>query len=412
MSHHKFTSNQEVIEYLENNELPHLDSTHSQHHKLMVATYKAIGFDANRWWVLTPSSWCCPSCSRSKSEIVRLNKHNYLEGHIHEHHDHIHHLVKSQFTKTSEQLNSQLATENSTHFIDKIFHAFSAFPETLICKDCNLIDAEAKKLIKAPTFFSFSPSEISSFIISRPNLAHKLDDKKLHETWSKAEKTYNQRLEIINLITEIAAKNEQWYQFNKDTSKRYEASSNYALNAYGLTDLNPVAPETLLYDPVKYDQSNFSSWRLKISNRYNKPPTGGEINNVIAMTSKRHWQFVNDDWVCPICNRSKISCVRKSNKQEKWHFTISTSKLFFDLTSNKPSIKLTVCNDCNTTATNIGTEAVKRAFRKLESPSRLLTASELKKSVIPREHNEHKIDNQYVDSLISVLIDRIHLIPE
>lgn len=82
---------------ISNIDLNGIDSEYTFSTRNLVAHFKAQGAHLNKWWVMTPVDWICPCCKRRKSEIVRLNKHNYLTCQLHEHHDHMKEVVKSIF---------------------------------------------------------------------------------------------------------------------------------------------------------------------------------------------------------------------------------------------------------------------------------------------------------------------------
>jgi hypothetical protein len=62
---------------------------------------------------------------------------------------------------------------------------FVRFADILICGDCNVVEGDAKKKAGTPVDFSFTPFEISTFIIVEPNRGHLLDLDKLKETYDK-----------------------------------------------------------------------------------------------------------------------------------------------------------------------------------------------------------------------------------
>ena len=106
-------------------------------------------------WNQLNESWICPSCKRTKFQILRwskryTNKSNngvYLSSYmgfiapLHKHHDHSEH---------------------------------KRFNEIIICDQCNSADGIAKKYLKIQSQFSFSPREISQFIIATPHNKHKI----------------------------------------------------------------------------------------------------------------------------------------------------------------------------------------------------------------------------------------------
>ncbi len=122
--------------------------------------------------------WCCPSCHRSKAEQARLDKNGNLMCALHWHHDHMVHAAQDR-----------LPMPRDLHWIDRqgyesLVSTFHRFPDTLVCNDCNVVEGDAKKKVGAPAAFSFSPFEISTFIIVTNNRPHTLDVPKACTTWN------------------------------------------------------------------------------------------------------------------------------------------------------------------------------------------------------------------------------------
>jgi len=107
-----------------------------------------LSYDGHcRWlWQSLPEDWRCPSCRRRKREILQWRKRigsnsfGWKAG-LHLHHDHA-------------------ADERGKG---------GRFPAAIICSACNFADVRAKKVCGAPEWFSFSPSELRSFISAKPN---------------------------------------------------------------------------------------------------------------------------------------------------------------------------------------------------------------------------------------------------
>lgn len=102
-----------------------------------------------------PHDWVCPCCYRDKRQMARLDKNGNLLCSIHEHHDHYCERFDVDVRKMSPgDFNFSRAVQDS----------LIRFPNTLICNDCNVAEPAAKKIVGAPSFFSFSPFEIAYFI--------------------------------------------------------------------------------------------------------------------------------------------------------------------------------------------------------------------------------------------------------
>lgn len=399
-----FHSEDELVSFLKEKDLQGLDSEYSILCSELIEKYSAKGMDLNRWWVFTPTNWECPSCGRLKSEIVRLNKHGYLSGHLHEHHDHMSDFVNDEFTRISQNRSLVIADLKAERFVKRTAFAFSAYDNTIICSDCNSADAKAKKITKSPKEFSFSPDEIRKFIIIAPNQEHKINESVAMKVWEESKETFTIRCNFVKQIAELAASNTHWYQTSENTARQVERAAEYYMDYYGLKDINHVNPEGLLYKSNKFSGEK-DSWRRNQKVRENKPPTKGEIQHLINLDNGL-WEKTPDSWACPICMRSKLECVRKSNAGQ-WKFLLCTSKVFYSHESQDHCQYQKVCNDCNTTATHIGSEAESIANIKLSFSSASITPQELGKVIISTPHSKHMVNNDAVDNLMVVLADRI-----
>jgi hypothetical protein len=102
-------------------------------------------------WRSLPSDWLCPSCKRTRYQLLTWTKAltpstrrlrgevNWLAA-IHGHHDHGSHGGRQR-----------------------------RFPFTLICQECNATDGKAKRMLGLPPDFSFSPEELGMFVVGRPH---------------------------------------------------------------------------------------------------------------------------------------------------------------------------------------------------------------------------------------------------
>ncbi len=145
----------------------------------LVKKHGAIGLGAISGFFEVDENWCCPSCHRNKHEIARIDKNGNLLCQMVPHHDHL-----------IDMTDKRVPTGEGLEWHDRlpafsVRENFRRFPETLICTDCNVVEGDAKKKIAAPKDFSFTPFEISTFIIVEPNRSHLIDLSKLEETYEK-----------------------------------------------------------------------------------------------------------------------------------------------------------------------------------------------------------------------------------
>jgi hypothetical protein len=134
------------------------------------------GAHCHKLWKQLDDFWTCPACARSKYQIMRWTKRfiNHYDGTktsyfgwmagLHGHHDHGTH--KNGYT------------------------APARFEATIICDQCNSSDGIAKRNLDLPKDFSFSPSEISAFVASRPHGRHKLDLNRARELYEHLQRVW------------------------------------------------------------------------------------------------------------------------------------------------------------------------------------------------------------------------------
>jgi len=393
---------EELFQYLEENDLYGLDSEYSPHTRELKNKFNATGVHFNKWWVMTSIHWSCPVCTRSKPEIVRLNKHNDLSGQLHEHHDHMKDLIQKRFQEISAAKEKVVADNLAEKFAIRLSFAFAAYDNTVICSDCNAADAEAKKLIGSHKHFSFAPSDIAEFIIVNDNAEHTINEEKAKEIWAQQEAIFNLRMGFLDEIASIAANNTHWYKPSTITAKQTERIAAIHLNNHGLRELNKGWPESLLYETNKYD-GNLSAWRCKPSPRNIGAPSSGEIEHMIKLKGK-HWIKHDDSWKCPSCERLKVNCIQKS-KKGAWFFT-TVHKSFLEISNINWCENIYICSECDKVVTLIKKE-VDIQEELAHSSHWFLKIDELKQIVISSAHSSHKINNSYFEELLPTLKRRM-----
>lgn len=138
--------------------------------------------------------WICPGCGRTKSEIARLNKHGDFYCALHFHHDHI-----------SEQVCEVLGVNWYTapeDFKDRL-DQHPRFTYLEVCMDCNRVDAQAKRILKAPRHFSFSAKEIRQFVIVAPRVSHQIDVDKARRVFAPALLEFNDLVENVSEVIRL-----------------------------------------------------------------------------------------------------------------------------------------------------------------------------------------------------------------
>lgn len=381
----------------------YLDGVMSPTTKTLVDKFNCTGVDMDRLWAFTPPAWICPACQRPKSQIARRNKNGDLMCRLVEHHDHMKDHLLREFEKISAGLERVLANEAAEKFAKRSAPMVSAYDNTVICNDCNNVDAVAKGLIGAHPSFSFSPSEILAFVIASPNAEHSVNQEIAARIWNENRETFNLRMKIVTRIAHIAATNEHWYQstpyqlhpdYIEDTAKSMASSKDAGR-----------ALRALCGPPRRQAKKAPKEWRAKGNNYRVRTPTAGQIEHVAKVTSYKRWQMVSDSWQCPSCNRSKEQIVRPTN-QSTWALPI-TSKSYRDTSAKYGYSTLFVCDDCGSAAVNLVKEAEAIAGTEVHAYSRQIEVEELAKVILPRPHAAHRIDDREADSLVDTIATRL-----
>lgn len=398
----KFKTKEELYEYLRSNDLVGLDSEYSFSTQKLKKTFNAKDIHINKWWVRTDPSWVCSVCKRKKSQIVKINKHGDLSGQLHEHHDHMAEFLKIEFDKISSKREIRIADNDAERFISRISFGLAAYENTLVCSDCNKADSDAKKIVKADKYFSFSPKDIATFIIVKDNSEHIINEEKALECYLSQKSVYKRRLELAAYIASIAADNEHWYEESRiNNIECIYSNSDRMMYKYGLTDIF-VPSEELLFKPKRY-KSDLSQWRERNQLSYDKP-TQGDIEHM-ANTRGEKWNKLEDSWVCPICNRTKKSCMMKT-KKGIWSFN-SVGKSFFDSSVTNWCTTKTICDSCHRVYTLLQKEVDINSVLSYTHHN-IISEKELKQSISKvYEYNNHDINNTYVNSILVDLFARI-----
>lgn len=397
------TGAEKFFEKVANGDIP-LDGAMSPLTRELVKKFQADGVDMTIGWVCTARNWICPSCDRAKSEIVRLNSKKQLMCRLVEHHDHMKDLVEKAFKRACRYQVVLQADLQAKRFAERASSMVSAYDNTLICDDCNVADAIAKKAANSNVNFSYSPQEIRKFVLPRANLPHEIDVKVAEEIWLENEKTFAIRLKIIDDIAEIAATDTHWYQelpIYQRAEYVFGSAESIATRHGGIQYLEQLAGKknALISEDV-------SSWRFKIQSKQNSRPSTKDIEYVAKVISSQDWNSVAEDWKCPTCKRTKLQTIRKSKKD--WIFLLA-ERNFYESTSRNKSKRERVCSECAAIAMNIGSEASRIAGLKYDQNyAKYIQLSELEKIIRPQPYGRHNLSNELVDSLMEEIVERVH----
>lgn len=114
------------------------------------------GAHTHRLWAEVGPNWICPACFRNKFQILRWT---------------------TRFPRSPNAFQDWMAPlhKHHDHSVELCSSGNPRFPQTVICDQCNAADGAAKRKLKLPKNFSFSPAEISSFVISTPHDKHTIN---------------------------------------------------------------------------------------------------------------------------------------------------------------------------------------------------------------------------------------------
>jgi hypothetical protein len=156
------------------------------------ADLNAVGFGKICNFFEVEPRWRCPCCFRAKEEFARLDKSENLLCRLVFHHDHFENCVRDMMDARRR--------ESEWHAVCAIENSFIRFAPTLVCEDCNLAEAEAKRIVGAPKDFSFAPHEIASFITVTNNRPHEVCASRAREVFAAAEqamRVIGKRLRVV-----------------------------------------------------------------------------------------------------------------------------------------------------------------------------------------------------------------------
>jgi rubredoxin len=386
---------QELSKRAARDPLPDLDGEAAPETQAIARAIGATVLALNRWWVLTPRSWICPSCKRGKAEIARINRHGEMMGEMHAHHDHIGDLILRRFHEVSAVRGEVVADDAAQSFVSRAAPLVSAYDETVICADCNGADGKAKRLVPTHPDFSFSPREIGQFVISAPNREHDIDVDRARTIWRDRIPIFEARLRIIEQIVEMGSSNEHWFQpsDNWDRPDGIYLTAQVALNRAGYNMAGNVTAYTDGARSVRKPVRDLSAWRKRRPGR-TKVPTPGQIDHVAKVTHFAAWNRVPDKWTCPGCGRNKPA-IAKPSAQFPWAIEIQETYFYDELMGRR---KVVCCGDCNHACLALAKEAgLHRSSVSIE---------DVRDIVVPTPHAQHSFQD---DTIVGPVIDRIRL---
>ncbi|MFG1307276.1 hypothetical protein V5F34_24440 [Xanthobacter autotrophicus] len=388
-------------------EVAHMrDGRWSTQTKALQERFGTIKVDLNSGWASTWRLWSCPCCRREKSQIARMSPGGVLLCRLEFHHDHIGDLAKRIFRERNPRSEERDTNIQVSRAKDAVMPLVERFEPTLICIDCNLAEGRAKLELASEidANFTFTPSEIASFITVADNRTHEIDVDRARAAWLSARTEFADRIDFATRMAQRIAGGRH----------RREVAPGQRL-------LGPIQDRDIIYRlftaavPPGYQHrlgmriearsvSNDSAGQSPKPKRKAivRPPTDSEFAAVEAAQGEtKTWVQAGPDWLCPCCNRSKREICRKSNRG-RWTARIhrvvdyvpedveeSLARRCFDATSQiiiGSRQTALICQDCR----NVSAELQRRRAGLSEQSLMLDDLRELVGGATP--HAQHEID--------------------
>ena len=280
------------------------------------------------------------------------------------------------------------------------------FEQTLICVDCNLSEGRAKLELarEIDPDFTFSPSEIASFIHAEPNSLHEVDYGQARMTWLAAKDDVTDRLDFAARMAQRFAKGRH----------RREVAPGERFPGY-LNERDVVFHQFLRAVPKTHREhiGMIIEVRSTANDSAGRSPKPKKKGRAVAPTDRefaefdrdqqqyRSWVAAGEGWSCAGCDRFKRDIVRKSNKG-KWTGRIH-KVLVYEWEDYEESLRrrriysanpivigshrwVTICQDCR----NIVAEAMRRSKGLTEDS---LSLDDVRVLVgVPVSNSTHEID--------------------
>lgn len=337
--------------------------------------FKTDRLNLNEAWAMTSPAWQCPACQRQKVEIARKTGNGVVLCQLERHHDHLRDLAEKILRENAcADVPDTLISQRRRACV-AVLPLVERFAETLVCMDCNAVDAAMKVDLGNCVHgaFSFSPSEIGGFVFARPNAPHDWDLDCGREIWAKADADFHERLRFVEQMAERLCHGlhdrEQYseaYNIRGDEDARMFLSlARHQLGARG--DL-PHLGEALRSRSCAIDGHRSAQAKVPPS-RVRIPSSQEFAAHDKAMQKLGPWSKAGSDWRCACCLRSKRDIMRISSKG-KWtghiheinDYVVETEERALAFRSfyraDSPIFKsanpVTICQDCRLVLTDAG----------------------------------------------------------
>lgn len=391
-----------LVQSVNAGEVLSFDGVETEGARRMRAHHLVTDFEMNSHWIGTAQDWSCPCCERSKFAISRVGKRNRILAKLVIHHDHMGEALKAAFHQAFEKAGTEVEQVDGQRLVERIGNAFAAYEKVLICEDCNNADVEAKKLVSAPAYFSFSIGQMRSFICAGDHRPHEVDSFAASRVWQDAKPAYELRMKIIRAVAHAAATDSHWYE------PHARRTAPIPVFGYGCrmgdSSIQQWVSSDALYaalGPEKKPESrNLSRWRIVRAKAGRSLPS-----NFLAMlrseeTCATIWDSVPDEWACPVCKRSKRQLVYVAENRVKFYLSSNAGRGSW---SEAP----VVCNHCSSVLMSFKWEVEDLIGRKLGDSYGFVSPVELASIVAPRPNSPHSIRSAEAAALVTSVVERL-----
>ena len=295
---------------------PSFDGRWSTQTKALLAQHGVDRLDLDDNWASVPPAWRCGPCGRHKVQLARASEAGVLICRLDWHHDHLRDYGKRILRRDGNRPSEPEAFRRWFSAVDACKDVIERFHPSFVCVDCNAADGEVKRKLKSVVHpeFSFSPSEISSFITVQPGQSHRVDVEKAEAIWKAVEDDVRDRIAFTELLANRVANGRHQRQGRKHWPEPplgpvlRDLSRNPAYPTRKLSQL----PYDLSVRSVQKDGFRSS---LKSKARPVRIPSKTEFDAFTAAQDQRSpWVWHDPDWTCPACDRSRFECLRASGK--------------------------------------------------------------------------------------------------
>jgi len=367
--------------------------------KAAMKRLSATGLDLNSNWSREPYIWSCPACGRSKPDIFRLTKAGNIKAALELHHDHLEDFYKSEIARQFGKDWVRKLTDDQRHLDHLVSQMIARFQATLICSDCNELDARIKKT--APSIdadFSFSPSEMTRLVEVKPNATHVLRPGVAEEIWEAVRDDFSDRKALARSIIEKVKAG----AFRKE--RRYGPPPKRLDVAWLQREIVPEAAQLFMREALmqlelrSVSHPNLLDKPPKRRRRTVVVPTEADIARIVSDDVGTYkWRMSPDDWICPVCERTKKQVVRKSNAGDWYAAAHKHDECCIRPGYDDGEIRIdqsidhhhafNVCGDCF----NVMPELRRRTTDR-DIYGSFLSADQLRLIVVAAPHQKHLID--------------------